>query len=128
MRYRLPWRLTDKDVRNWVESRYETINFSEESCLAYLKSNRGWEFRSDSKDKFGLIATDANAHMSLDLKFTLDVTHLLVGFLSSYENVSPVHIWFSDSDNESLCSLMGNSTRNKTHLYSFLIVKETFET
>lgn len=112
--YRLPWRLTDKDVRDWVELKYESIDFSEKSCLSYLKSNRDWEFRSDSKDKFGLIATKESAHMSLELNFALDVTHLIVGFLSSYENVSPVHVWFSNLDDDVLCNFMEDSASNKS--------------
>jgi len=103
-RNRMPFRLTELDVENWVASNFTTIDFTQESAMKYVTKNNGWEFRSETrKNKTGLIADTAKAHMGIEFDATLDFTRIIVGFLSTYENISPVHVWF-DHDGDELCS------------------------
>jgi len=103
-RNRMPFRLTELDIENWVDSDFIIIDFTKESSMKYVMKNNDWEFRSETrKNKTGLIADTAKAHMSVEFDATLDFTRLIVGFLSTYENISPVHIWF-DHDGNELCS------------------------
>jgi hypothetical protein len=100
---RIPWKLTPHEHEIWVDIEQVIFDFTKNFDISHLKTNNGWEFRADSKNKYGLIATEENAKFSMELEFNLENTNIMVGFLSSYENISPVHVWF-DNDKDDLCN------------------------
>ena len=88
-----PWRMTQAEVEKYTHAAVTSMHFMKRApTAAEIGVAEGWEFIADSKGKTGMIATKAGSHVSFKLEPAVYET-LLVGYLTSYEKITPVRVW-----------------------------------
>jgi len=115
---RPPWRLTKADdkkyVTDYVDIQLDKITYwnflLKEPSEENIGVNDGWTFYSDTrKNKTGMIATEVKSHISFKLDVMKDAT-ILLGYLTTYENISPVNVWFdkkAEITDDRMCTVPG---------------------
>jgi len=92
-----PWRMTPKEVDKYTHATVTSINFMKRPpAMAEIGVIEGWEHMADSKSKTGMIATKVGSHVSFKLEPAVHET-LLVGYLTSYEKITPANLWIDQS-------------------------------
>ena len=92
-----PWRMTPKEVDKYTHATVTSINFMKRPpAMAEIGVVEGWEHMADSKSKTGMIATKVGSHVSFKLGPAVHET-LLVGYLTSYEKITPAKLWVDQS-------------------------------